>query len=147
VEVAKLPWRRPFDILSKHKGYVLIMEDYQCDARLEMWAGGTQVLAYATEALILAGRWSDAQKQVDEALSLAYRIGERIFVPDLLLQARVALALDQPGRCASRSDSRLAGKGTCHAGPLARIGGARGFVRDERCRHRGLQGIKRPAAV
>jgi hypothetical protein len=97
VEVAQLPWRRAFGILSKHKGHALIMEGYQRHARLEMWAGGTQVLAYATEALILAGRWSDAQRQVDEALSLAHRIDERSFVPDLLLlQARIALAVDQP---------------------------------------------------
>jgi hypothetical protein len=49
--------------------------------------------------LILAGRWSDAQKQVKEALSLAHRIGERIFVPDLLLlNARIALGCnDQEG--------------------------------------------------
>jgi hypothetical protein len=60
-------------------------------------AGSTQVLAYATDALILAGRWSDAQKQVDDALSLAHRIGERIFVPEILLrQVRIALAVDQP---------------------------------------------------
>jgi len=74
------------------KGHALILEGYQRHARFEMLCGGTEVLSYAAEALILARRWDEAQKQIDEGLELANRINERPFVPELhLLTARVAL--------------------------------------------------------
>lgn len=74
-------------------GYALIMEGYSQHAGFGMYGGATQVLAYATEALILAGRWADAQAQVEDGLALAKQIGERFYVTDLLLlQARIALA-------------------------------------------------------
>jgi DNA-binding winged helix-turn-helix (wHTH) protein/tetratricopeptide (TPR) repeat protein len=74
------------------RGYALIMEGYQRHARFDMLCGGTQVIAYATEALILAARWQDAKTQVEEGLTLARDIGERIYLPDLhMLEARIAL--------------------------------------------------------
>jgi hypothetical protein len=57
-----------------------------------MVAGSTQTFCYAAEALVLGSRWDAAQAQVDEALELAHRLGERVRIPDLLLlRARVAL--------------------------------------------------------
>jgi hypothetical protein len=73
-------------------GYALIVEGFEHSARGGMLAGGTAALGYAAEALIRASRWSDARKQLQEALALAQRIGERLYLPDLmLLEARVAL--------------------------------------------------------
>jgi hypothetical protein len=74
-------------------GYARILEGHAILQRIGMIAGSTQILCYATEAIMLAGRWSVAQAQVDEALQLAQRLGERVRIPDLLLlQARIALA-------------------------------------------------------
>ena len=92
-------------------GHALILEGYACHARLGMLAGGTQVLGYAADALLQGGRWSDAHAQLDEALALATQIGERIFVPDLLLlRARAHLGGGHPGlaRTAAREALREA---------------------------------------
>lgn len=57
-----------------------------------MYAGCPEALGYAAGALILDGDWPGAQAQLDEALGLAQRIGERLAMPSLLLlQARIAL--------------------------------------------------------
>lgn len=78
------------------RGHELIMEGYQRHARFDMYCGCTQVLAFATEALILGARWQDAQRQVEAGMTLAHRIGERAFLPDLLiLQARIELGQQQ----------------------------------------------------
>jgi hypothetical protein len=72
-------------------GHALVMQGYEHDTRLGMQRGRSGVLGYAAEALTLAGHWSEARDQLDEALGLARRIGERIFLPDLhLLEARIA---------------------------------------------------------
>jgi len=79
-------------------GYDLIRKGYACHTRLGMYAGCTEVLAYATEALILAGDWSAAAAELDEAFELAARIGERLSIPRLLLhRARIAVAADDAG--------------------------------------------------
>jgi len=74
-------------------GHALIREGFTLDERMGVMRGRSGVLGYAAEALILAERWADAQSQVDEAMALARRLGERLHLPDLLLlQARIALA-------------------------------------------------------
>ncbi|MBI3775263.1 MAG: winged helix-turn-helix domain-containing protein [Gammaproteobacteria bacterium] len=74
------------------QGYTLIMEGYQRHARFDMLCGGTQVLTFVAEALILAERWDEARKQIEDGIALAGRIGEYVFLPDLLmLEARIAL--------------------------------------------------------
>ena len=74
-------------------GHERIMKGYESHARLGMYCGCAEVLGYATEALILAEDWAAARRQVEEALSLANRINDRIAIPDLfLLQARIELA-------------------------------------------------------
>ena len=89
-------------------GYELILQGYERHARFGMYCGGTQVLGYAVEALILGKRWSEAQTRIDEALALASRINERIFVPDLyLLQARIALGQGQPDAARSAIEDSL----------------------------------------
>jgi hypothetical protein len=73
-----------------------ILEGYECHARLGMYGGCTEVLGYATQALILAGDWAGARSQVADAFGLAERIGERIALPELhLLKARIELQCDE----------------------------------------------------
>ena len=58
-----------------------------------MRVGSTETLGYAAEALLLAGDLDGAQKELDEALQLADRLAERIYLPQLhLLQAAIARA-------------------------------------------------------
>ena len=46
--------------------------------RLGMLAGGSEVLGYATEALVLAGDWDGAQHELEDALQVANTLGERV---------------------------------------------------------------------
>ena len=60
---------------------------------MSMLHGASEVLGYATEALVLAGDWARAAQQVDEALQLARRLHEHRYRPQLLLlKRRIALA-------------------------------------------------------
>jgi DNA-binding winged helix-turn-helix (wHTH) protein/tetratricopeptide (TPR) repeat protein len=74
-----------------HEGYRLIRQAFEADSSLGMRAGGSEMLGYATEALVKAGDWSAAQGQLDEALQLADELGERVYLPQLfLIQAAIA---------------------------------------------------------
>jgi len=74
-------------------GYRRIREAHEDNTRLGMLAGGSEVLGYATEALMLAGDWDAAQHELDNALEVANRIGERVYLPQLLvMQAAIARA-------------------------------------------------------
>lgn len=87
---------------NPREGYRHILEGYRCHTRLGMYAGCTEVLAYAAEALILAGDWQAAEQQISEAFELAGRIGERLAIPQLkLLRARIHLANGQLARAES----------------------------------------------
>jgi len=79
-------------------GHALIRAAYEMQAGQGRIGGGaTGILGHAAGALILAGRWPEAERQLDEAFALAERIGERIFLPDLLLlRAQVALGRGEP---------------------------------------------------
>jgi len=77
------------------EGYRLILEGYDCHARHGMYGGCTEVLGYATEALILAGEWAAARSQIHAAFELAQRINERLCLPDLLLLRARIEAQDQ----------------------------------------------------
>jgi DNA-binding winged helix-turn-helix (wHTH) protein/tetratricopeptide (TPR) repeat protein len=71
----------------------LIRNGYQAHARLHMYAGNTEPMGHAAEALLLAGDLDGADKQLDAAFGLAQRIGEIQEVPRfLLLRGQVALA-------------------------------------------------------
>jgi DNA-binding winged helix-turn-helix (wHTH) protein/tetratricopeptide (TPR) repeat protein len=73
--------------------YQLIRGAYEENAQLGMLAGASEVLGYATEALLLAGKLDAAQKQLEEALHIADELGERVYLPQLyLLEAAIARA-------------------------------------------------------
>ena len=74
-------------------GYRRIREAYEDNTRLGMLAGGSEVLGYATEALVLAGDWDGAQRELEEALQVANTLGERVYLPQLfMMQATIARA-------------------------------------------------------
>jgi DNA-binding winged helix-turn-helix (wHTH) protein/tetratricopeptide (TPR) repeat protein len=74
-------------------GHRRIRDAYEENARLGMLAGASEVLGYATEALILAGDFDGAQKQLAEALRTADKFGERVYLPQLfVMQANIARA-------------------------------------------------------
>ncbi len=76
-----------------HGGFRLIREAYEDDLRLGMRAGGSEVLGYAAEALMRAGDWRAAQGQLDEAFEIVNSLGERVYLPQLLLiEAAIAEA-------------------------------------------------------
>jgi ATP/maltotriose-dependent transcriptional regulator MalT len=61
-----------------------------------MVAGGSEVLAYAAEALVLHGDLDGAEQQLAQGLEIVERYGERIYLPQLLLiQGAVARARGQ----------------------------------------------------
>ena len=74
-----------------HDGYRRIREAYEDNTRLGMLAGGSEVLGYATEALVLAGDWDGAQHELENALQVANTLGERVYLPQLfVMQAAIA---------------------------------------------------------
>jgi tetratricopeptide (TPR) repeat protein len=74
-------------------GYRRIREAYEDNTRLGMLAGGSEVLGYAAEALVLAGDWDAAQQELEEALQVADTLGERVYLPQLfVMQAAIARA-------------------------------------------------------
>ena len=66
-------------------GHRRIREAYEENLQLGMVAGGSEVLGYATEALVLAGDWDAAAQQLAEALAHANAHSERVYLPQLLL--------------------------------------------------------------
>jgi DNA-binding winged helix-turn-helix (wHTH) protein/tetratricopeptide (TPR) repeat protein len=97
-------------------GHALIADGLERNVRQGMIGGNTAVMGYAAEALILAGRWSEAHKHLEEALALAQRIGERLYLPDLLLlQARVSLGQKQLDAARSAMQAALAEARSQHA--------------------------------
>jgi DNA-binding winged helix-turn-helix (wHTH) protein len=74
-------------------GYRRIREAYEDNTRLGMLAGGSEVLGYAAEAMVLAGDWDGAQHELEDALQVANRLGERVYLPQLfVMQAAIARA-------------------------------------------------------
>jgi hypothetical protein len=72
-------------------GYQRIRDAYEDNARLGMLVGASETLGYATEALLLAGDLDGAQKQLEEALHIADKLGERVYLPQLyLMEAAIA---------------------------------------------------------
>ncbi|WP_137820657.1 AAA family ATPase [Pseudomonas sp. 2FG] len=72
-------------------GYRRIREAYEEHTRLGMRSGASEVLGYAAEALLLAEDYDAAQAELQEAHRLADELGERVYLPQLLLlEAAVA---------------------------------------------------------
>ncbi|HET9577215.1 MAG TPA: AAA family ATPase [Usitatibacter sp.] len=75
------------------EGFALIRSAYEENSALGMRAGGSEVVGYAAEALLLAGDLQGAQAQLDEALAISRGLGERVYLPQLLvLQSEIARA-------------------------------------------------------
>jgi tetratricopeptide (TPR) repeat protein len=73
--------------------YQRIRDAYEDNVRLGVLVGASETLGYATEALFLAGDLDGAQRQLDEALEIAGKLGERVYLPQLyLLEAAIARA-------------------------------------------------------
>ena len=89
--------------------YRRIREAYDENAGLGMVTGGSETLGYAAEALLLAGEIEGAQKQLEEALAFARRVGERVYLPQLfLIEAAIARARGSPQGAASSIRRALA---------------------------------------
>jgi DNA-binding winged helix-turn-helix (wHTH) protein/tetratricopeptide (TPR) repeat protein len=75
------------------RGFRQIRDAFEQNTRAGMLAGGSEVLAYAAEALVLAGDHAGAERQLEQAFAIAGRQDERVYLPQLLLlQAAVARA-------------------------------------------------------
>lgn len=75
------------------RGYRHIREAYEEHRRLGMRSGASEVLGYAAEALLLAGRHEAARAELGEAMRVAEELGERVYLPQLLfLEAAIAQA-------------------------------------------------------
>ncbi|MHC8395345.1 AAA family ATPase [Pseudomonas sp. LB3P93] len=79
-------------------GYRRIREAYEEHTGLGMRSGASEVLGYATEALLLAGDCNAAQVELQEAFRVGEELGERVYLPQLLLlEAAISRAQGQPG--------------------------------------------------
>jgi len=79
------------------EGHAQIDRACQQSAQVGMRYGTSEVLGYATEALMLAGDWARAADQVGEALEMATRLHDHSYRTQLLLlKRRVAVALGNP---------------------------------------------------
>jgi ATP/maltotriose-dependent transcriptional regulator MalT len=73
------------------EGYALIREAYEDNTRLGMLSGSSETLGYAAEALLLAGDLDGARRELDQALHVSDKLGEKIYLSQLLLiQAAIA---------------------------------------------------------
>jgi hypothetical protein len=82
---------------SPLEGFRWIREAHEENLRLGMLAGASENLGYAAEALLHAGDLIGAQAQIDEAMAVVDRYGERIYLPQLLLtEAAIARAGHRP---------------------------------------------------
>ena len=91
------------------EGYRRIREAFDENTRLGMQAGGSEVLGYAAEALALAGDWDAAQHEFEQALQVANRHAERVYLPQLFLtEATIAEARGQSSAACSSIRRALA---------------------------------------
>jgi DNA-binding winged helix-turn-helix (wHTH) protein/tetratricopeptide (TPR) repeat protein len=78
------------------EAFLQIREAFDDNARMGMIAGGSEVLGFAVEALLLAGDLDEAQRQLEQAKAIAEKYGERVYLPQLLLfEASIARARGQ----------------------------------------------------
>jgi len=79
------------------EGHALIVAgDRRESEEIGLQRGRPGVLGHAAAALALAGRLPEAQAQIEAALAMAQRWGERLYLPDLLvLRSRISHACGQ----------------------------------------------------
>jgi tetratricopeptide (TPR) repeat protein len=92
---------------SPREGFAEIRDGFDRHARLGMYAGNTEPLGHAAEALLLAGDLTGAETQLDEAFQLSRRLGEVMELPRLLL-LRGQLALARGDRAGAQASMRAA---------------------------------------
>jgi hypothetical protein len=93
---------------SPLEGYRLIRDGYRSHERHGAFAGNTETLCYAAEALMLAGDWEGAERQLDEMAALAQRIDEPAQACNLLLcRAGIATARKEPASARKFMDEAL----------------------------------------
>jgi len=99
------------------EGFLRIRKAYEENRALGMISGGSETLGYAAEALVLQGELIQAQRQLDQALELVQRYGERIVLPQLLLlQAKIDSAQGEQAAAAAsvrRSVVEARSQGAC----------------------------------
>jgi tetratricopeptide (TPR) repeat protein len=79
------------------EGFGLIRNAYEENVRLGTLSGGSEVVGYGAEALLLAGDLEAAQAQLAEAFHVAQALGERIYLPELfMIEASIARAKGKP---------------------------------------------------
>jgi DNA-binding winged helix-turn-helix (wHTH) protein/tetratricopeptide (TPR) repeat protein len=84
------------------EGYARIMEAYAENTQLGMLSGGSEVLGYACEALLIAGDLDGAAQRLEEALAIARNLEERVYLPQLFgLEAAIARARGKPAQAAA----------------------------------------------
>lgn len=95
-------WRFFQGWVDAHRGrpdeaFEEIRRAHEDNTQLGMVAGGSEVLGFGVEALVLAGNHDEARRQVERALEFAHEHGERVYLPQLLLlKASNARACGQP---------------------------------------------------
>ena len=82
---------------KSQEGFQQIRDAFDVNTRVGMLAGGSEVLGYAAEALLLAGDHDGAQRQLEQAFQIADKHGERVYLPELfLIESSIARARGQP---------------------------------------------------
>ncbi|HZP11286.1 MAG TPA: AAA family ATPase [Nevskiaceae bacterium] len=144
-------WLRGWALARRGKpdeGHAMILRGHERHARLGMHSGQVSVLGYATEALVIGRRWREAQRQFEDARVLAQRIGERIYLPDLLvLQGRIAqglgdLAAARAAMRASADEAHAQSAYTLERAALEALCALEGASKDDQAR---LEAIKASA--
>jgi len=80
-------------------GHRLIRDGYDRAARLGIRGWSSETLGYAVEALVLAGDWKAARRELDEAIECAQATGEGKYRTQLMvLESRIAAALGDAER-------------------------------------------------
>jgi tetratricopeptide (TPR) repeat protein len=75
------------------EGYRQIHDAFEENSLAGMLAGGSEVLGYAAEALLLAGDHDGAQRELEQAFQIADKHGERVYLPQLyLIEGAIARA-------------------------------------------------------
>jgi tetratricopeptide (TPR) repeat protein len=100
-------------------GLAKIRDGLERHLRIGMISSSTEVMGYCAEALVLAGDWRGAEKELAAAFARTRELGELYYAPVLLmLQSRVARGL---------GDDAAAYQWLKEAVSVARSQGARGF--------------------
>ena len=87
----------------------LIREGYAEMTRPGNVVSFSEVLGYGAEALVLAGDWDAAQRELDDAMQVARSVGEHVYLVQLLLlEARVADARGETDRAREWTERALA---------------------------------------